>query len=159
MLHPYHLQTNSEYAYEFITHQEIKYVIYFLDYSYMFSDYPHIADNIFTFNIEVIEGNENDVIADEQIGITIVEVLKLFFEKLQNVAVYVCDNLDSRHLARKRKFDLWFWKYNDGTILKEDGIAVIEDVEILNSMLIHKSNPNITEIIMAYKLINERANK
>lgn len=124
----------------------------------MFSDYPLIADSIYSFNIDVVEGNWDYASTDEKIGVTIVEIFRLFFERVKNVAVYVCDSTDDRHLARKRKFDWWFWKYSDGSILKEDGIAVIEDVEILNSLLIHKSNPNLTEIILAYKTINERAN-
>lgn len=158
MLSPYQLQENDENSYEFITNQGIQYAVYFLDYSYMFSDYPLIADKIYSFNIDVVEGNWDDASTDEKIGVTIVEIFRLFFERIKNVAVYVCDSTDDRHLARKRKFDWWFWKYSDGTILKEDGIAVIEDVEILNSLLVHKSNPKLTDIILAYKSINERAN-
>ncbi len=158
MLSPYLLQENDENSYEFVTNQGIKYAIYFLDYSHMFYEYPSIAENIYTFNIEVIEGHFYDAVADDRIGVTVVEIFRLFFAKVKNVAVYVCDSIDDRHLARKRKFDSWFWKYSDGDIIKEDGIAVVEDIEILNSLLIHKSNPNLTEIILAYKIINERAN-
>ena len=158
MLSPYQLKESDENSYEFVTNQGIKYAIYFLDYGYMFYEYPSIAENIYTFNINVIEGDWDDAVADERIGVTVVEIFRLFFARVQNVAVYVCDSVDDRHLARKRKFDLWFWKYSDGFILKEDGIAIVEDVEILNSLLIHKSNPNLTEIILAYKTINERAN-
>jgi hypothetical protein len=92
----------------------------------MFADYPKIAENIFMFNIDVVSGKPDESIAVDRIGVTIVEVFKIFFSKIENVAVYVCDTLDERHLARKRKFDLWFWKFNDGSLLKEDGIAVIE---------------------------------
>ncbi len=94
---------------------------------------------------------------DERIGLTVVEVFKVFFMRRKNVAVYVCDSLDERHLARKRKFDFWFWKYNDGSIVKEDGIAVVDDMEILNSLLIHKENPHCTKIIFAFKELNSRA--
>jgi hypothetical protein len=125
LLSPYQLQENDENSYEFITNQGIKYAVYFLDYSYMFSDYPLIADNIYSFNIDVVEGNWDYASIDEKIGVTIVEIFRLFFERVKNVAVYVCDSTDDRHLARKRKFDWWFWKYSDGSILKEDGIAVI----------------------------------
>ena len=68
-------------------------------------------------------------------------------------------SLDERQYARKRKFDYWFWKYNDGSILKEDRIAIIEDVEILNSLLILKSNPHCGEVVFAFKELNERANE
>ncbi len=157
MSSPYLLQENSSYSYEFVTDQGIRYVIYFLDYSYMFADYPEIAENVFMFNIDVIDGNADDSIADERIGYTVFQVFKLFFEKKENVAVYVCDTLDERHLARKRKFDIWFWKFNDGTLLKEDGIAVIEGTPIYNSLLVHKSNKRWPEIVLAYNELNERA--
>lgn len=154
----YPYEATDNFSFQFKTEQGLLYAVYFLDYSVMFSAYPHIANNIYSFNITVMEGETDIAFTDERIGITIVEIFRLFFEKIQNVAVYVCDSIDDRQLARKRKFDLWFWKYNDGTILKEDGIAVIDDVEILNSLLIHRENKYLTEIILAYKSINERAN-
>ena len=157
MLSPYLLQENDEYSYEFLTDQRIRYSIYFLDYSYMFSDYPSIAENVFSFNIDLLDGDADSSVTDDRIGVTILEVFKLFFTKIQNVVVYVCDSIDDRQLARKRKFDLWFWKYNDGSLLKEDGIALIEGVEIYNSLLLHKANKRLTEIILAYKELNERA--
>ena len=157
MLSPYPLQENDEYSYEFLTEQGIRYSIYFLDYSYMFTDYPAIAENVFSFNINVLDGDADSSITDDKIGITILEVFNLFFKKLENVAVYVCDSIDDRQLARKRKFDLWFWKYNDGSLLKEDGIALIDGVEIYNSLLLHKANKKLVEIILAYKELNERA--
>jgi hypothetical protein len=76
---------------------------------------------------------------------------------MENVAIYVCDTADERHLARKRKFDYWFWKYNDGSIIKEDGVAVVEEVEILNSLLVHRNNPRLMQIILAFKDLNARA--
>ncbi len=109
------------------------FIIFILDYSYIFADYTLFADHVYTFNIDVADGDINAGI-DERIGVTVVEVLRNFFNKIENVIVYVCDNSDERHLARKRKFDLWFWKYNDGNIIKEDGIAMVEGTEILNSL-------------------------
>jgi len=123
----------------------------------MFVDYPKIANAIYSFNIDVINGDVTTVATDERIGITIVEVFKAFFRRVSNVAVYVCDISDERQIARKRKFDFWFWKYGDGAIIKEDGIAVIENLEIINSLLIHTANPHLTEIIAAFKDLNARA--
>jgi hypothetical protein len=140
-----------------VTDQHIRYSIYFLDYSAIFEDYPGFSENVFMFNIDVIEGNPNSKPLDERIGATIVQVMNLFFRKYENVVVYVCDSLDDRQLSRKRKFDTWFWKYNDGTLLKEDDIAVVDGVEILNSMIVHKSNAHLKEIILAFKELNERA--
>jgi hypothetical protein len=123
----------------------------------MFADYPRIAGNIYSFNIDVVEGDSNAVISDERPGVTIVEVFKTFFKRIENVAVYVCDIADERHMARKRKFDFWFWKYNDGSIIKEDGIAMAGNMEILNSLLVHNNNPHLSELIFAFKDLNSKA--
>lgn len=123
----------------------------------MFEDYPQIAPNVYMFNIDVIKGDSNDSVTDERIGLTVLHVFNSFFQKLKNVVIYVCDSLDERQLARKRKFDRWFWKYNDGSLMKEDDIAIVEGTEIYNSLIIHKQNEHLREIILAYKELNERA--
>jgi hypothetical protein len=89
LLSPYPLKENDEYSFEFVTNQGIRYVIYFLDYSSMFADYPEIAKQVFMFNIDVIEGNPDVGVSDERIGHTVLKVFNLFFQKSQNVAVYV----------------------------------------------------------------------
>ena len=156
MLSPYPLREADNFSYQFITDAEVTYPIYFLDYGYMFADYPDLSDNVYSFNIDVIDGNAGIFAADERIGQTVVEILRLFFSRVENVTVYVCDSSDERHMSRKRKFDFWFWKYNDGSIIKEDGVAVVEDVEVLNSMLLHRNNPHCAEIIFAFKDLNAR---
>lgn len=123
----------------------------------MFTGYPEIARHIFMFNIDVIKGNPDESVSDDRIGITVLQVISSFFQKSQNVALYVCDSMDNRQLSRKRKFDIWFWKYNDGSLIKEDDIAIIEGVEIYNSMILHKQNEHLREIILAYKELNEKA--
>lgn len=154
---PYLLKEHDEYSFEFLTEQGVRYIIYFLDYSAMFADYPVLAGHVYMFNIDVLEGNPDQGISDDRIGVTVLEVFRAFFRRDQNVAVYVCDTTDNRQIARKRKFDGWFWRYNDGTLIKEDDVAVIDDVEIYNSMILHKRNEHLAEIILAYKELNERA--
>ena len=132
-------------------------MVYFLDYSSMFAAYPAIAPQIYMFNIDVVEGNPDVRLSDDRIGLTILSIFNLFFQKSQNVAVYVCESMDQRQLSRKRKFDRWFWKYNDGSLIKEDDIAVIKGTEIYNSLILHKANKYLKEILMAYKELNEKA--
>lgn len=156
MLHPYPLKGNDKLTYQFTTDQGVSYLIYFLDYSFMFEDYPLIAKRVYTFNIDVIDNNAHQLLTDERIGLTVVEVIRLFFEEYNNVAIYICDSIDNRQLARKRKFDLWFWKYNDGNIIKEDELAIIEGVKVYNTILLHKENEHINEILQAFKLLNSR---
>lgn len=156
MLKSYPLQKNNEYSFEFVTNEGIKYHIYFLDYSFMFTEYTHIKCPVYSFNIDAIEGNPAETIGDNLVGATISNVLNLFFKRVNNVAVYVCDSLDQRQFARKRKFDIWFYLYSNGTIVKEDGLTIIEGVEIYNSILIHKNNQHLTDLIFAFKELNER---
>lgn len=157
MLSHYLLQENDEYSFEFSTEKEIRYKIYFLDYGYMFSDYPEIISPVYSFNIDVIEGDPDNAIGDDRIGLTVLEVFNLFFAKMENVAIYVCDSLDDRQLARKRKFDLWFWTYNNGSLIKEDGMAIVEGTVIYNALLLHKHNPQLPDIIFAFKDLNAKA--
>ncbi len=157
MSRPYPLQENDEYSFDFKTDQGIKYKIYFLDYSYMFTDYPHITCPVYSFNIDAIEGDPDNLPGDERVGVTVLQVMKLFFLKIENVAIYVCDSLDERQFARKRKFDIWFFTYNDGTLVKEDGMAMVEGSIIYNAMLLHKQNSELADIIIAFKELNERA--
>jgi hypothetical protein len=49
----------------------------------MFSDYPAIADHIFTFNIDVISGTPDETPADERVGHTVFQVFKAFLLKLK----------------------------------------------------------------------------
>jgi dihydroxyacetone kinase DhaKLM complex PTS-EIIA-like component DhaM len=123
----------------------------------MFADYTHITCPLYSFNIDAIEGDPDATTGDDRVGATVSEIMNVFFSKKNNVAVYVCDSLDERQYARKRKFDLWFYSYNDGTLIKEDGLAIVEGAEIYNAMLLHKQNEQLTEVILAFKELNERA--
>jgi hypothetical protein len=156
LLSPYPFQENNEFSYEFTTDQGIKYLIYFLDYSILFDAIPYNASKVYMFNIEIIEGNADNSIADERIGATIFEVFNILFANTQNVAIYLCDSTDNRQLARKRKFDFWFWKFNDGSIIKEDSVAIIENNYFYNSILLHKQNKHLNEIISGYRELNEK---
>ncbi len=120
----------------------------------MFADYAYITCPIYTFNIDAIDGDPTTTAEDARIKLTVLEVFKLFFSRVANVAIYVCDSLDERHLARKRKFDAWFKGFNDDTILKEDGVATVEGVAIYNALLVHKQNKELAAIVAAFNDLN-----
>ncbi len=123
----------------------------------MFYQYPSLAENIYTINIDVLEGDIDGTIEDDRIGVTVIEIFKLFFANIENAVIYICDSSDNRQYARKRKFDVWFNKYNNGNLLKENGIAVIEGTKILNTILVSSLHPKANEIITAFKTINRTA--
>jgi hypothetical protein len=45
----------------------------------MFGDYTNLTCSVYSFNIDVIEGNPDGSPGDERVGCTIAEVLKRFF--------------------------------------------------------------------------------
>jgi hypothetical protein len=111
------------------------------------------------FNIDVLEGDPSASSHDERIALTVIHVFNAFFTKLQHVAIYICDGHDGRQLARKRKFDYWFDKYNEGVFMKSDHVAVVEDMQIYNSIILHVHNGNRQEILAAYEELNRGIGK
>ena len=103
LLSPYPLQELDEYSYEFFTDHGLRYVIYFVDYSAQFADYPVLIGRVFMFNMEVVAGDPTTSPKDERIALTVRSVFRAFFLREHNVIVYVCDGLDHRHQARKRE--------------------------------------------------------
>ena len=159
MLNPYPLEENDSLTYGFETIQGIKYKIYFLDYSYLFDEFPQINCPIYSFNIELFGGNPEISTKDDRVGVTIAYILFSFFEQLENVAVYVCDPTDERHHARKRKFDIWFKTYNDGSLVKKDGVANAGGMVLYNSIIFHKDHPEFHDLILAFNSLNSKADE
>ena len=155
---PYPLVKLDEFTFEFITKQGIVYSCSFLDYGYLFAEFPEFSADVYSFNLDVIDGNVYEQSMDEKIAETVIAVFHEFFRIKQNVIIYVCDTSDERHYSRKRKFDFWFWKYNDGRIIKEDDIAMIAGVQIYNSLLLLKENMLLDKIVKAFHTLNERLN-
>jgi len=154
---PYPLLEYDPFSYEFVTDQEVVYKIYFLDYAYLFNTVLPPDIPVYALNVEAISGKPNSVSTDERIGLTIAYLLDMFFQKIDNVLVYVCDGGDGREIGRKRKFDIWFARYNKGNYHKEEGLIISGGMVIFNALIIHNNHPKKREIIEAYKLINTRA--
>ena len=84
---------------------------------------------------------------DERIELTIIAILSQFFKENSNSLIYVCDNLDKKHHARHRKFSQWFSKQEGDFLEKFDTSILVEDVEILASLILHKANPFRAELV------------
>lgn len=65
--------------------------------------YPAIAAEVFMFNIDVIEGNPDERLQDDRIGLTVLQVFNLFFQRSQNVAEYICDSIGQPAALQKTK--------------------------------------------------------
>ena len=154
-MQPYKITVVKNNYYEFSTAAGIKYACYFLSYAEYFKRYKEIATSIYAFNVDVLEKRGERVPVDERTGRTIIQIVKIFLAGLENAVVYVCDMSDGRELLRKRKFDLWLRKYDDGTIIKVDGHIDVPGFQIYNAILIHKDNPRKNRFIEAFNDLNE----
>jgi Family of unknown function (DUF6169) len=154
-LQPYKFSIVKHNYFEFATTTGTKYACFFLSYADYFKAHKKIAQCIYSINIEVLERKSGSLVLDERTGLTIVEILKKFLEKSEDAVVYVCDNSDGRELLRKRKFDIWFRKYDDGTIIKVDGHIYVPNFDIYNAILIHKDNPKKNLFIEVFNELNK----
>lgn len=75
-------------------------------------------------------------------------------EGVEDAVIYVCDSSDGKELLRKRKFDQWFKKYDDGSIIKIVGHVSLPGINIHNALLIHKDNPRKNIFIEAFANLN-----
>ena len=91
---------------------------------------------------------------DERTGRTIIEIIKLFLAERENAVIYVCDSKDGKEGSRRRKFDQWFRKYDDGSVIKVNGHISLPDLNIYNAILIHKDNPLKNRFIDAFNNLN-----
>ena len=103
------------------------------------------------------KGKSKEQPLDERIGITVSKIISDYLIKNENAVIYICDSSDYKEHIRKRKFDSWFKKSDDGTIIKIDRkIAVAESV-LYNSLLIHKDNQYKNSFIEAFIDLNEKS--
>jgi Family of unknown function (DUF6169) len=149
MQQPYnYIIRNNEYI--FVTDYGIQYSIEIEDgSSYFFSFKPYLS--VYELSIDI--ANVEQVIFapyDRRVELTILAILKTFFQDHSNSIIYVCDSIDRRHHARNRKFDSWFQRNNDGTLEKYDVEFSTENMEILASLIVHVNNPFKDELVQLF---------
>ena len=62
--------------------------------------------------------------------------MSLFLSEKENSVIYICDDSDKCHHARKRKYDGWFSKNDNNKFEKFDLDIKVEDSEILSSLIV-----------------------
>ena len=154
----YNIVEISDLVFEFDTDKNIRYNLTFLSFEGIFYQYENISTRIFTFNLNPV-GHNSRIEYDKKTGFTVAKIIEIFFANTENAIIYICDDSDSRQNSRKRKFDYWFWKFNDQSILKYDSVAFIEGINIINTLLIHKNNPFLLEFIFAFNDLNSKVDE
>ena len=90
--------------------------------------------------------------ADRAIFPTVVAIISDFFAVHQRVILYICDDSDSKELARKRKFDSWYVCLGNPAFEKYDLPTVAAGSErYFASVFFRRDNPNRVLIITAYE--------
>ena len=89
--------------------------------------------------------------ADQAIFPTIIAIIADFFTVHKRVILYICDDSDSKELARKRKFDSWYDRLSDPLFEKCDLPTVATGPDrYFASVLFRRHNPNRISIITAF---------
>ena len=147
---PYKFKRVSNNTYSFLTNNDVLYSIEFTDGSYYFAQFPDYL-TIFEFSINVLNtGKHISPPHDKRVEATVVLILGTFLSVRENSIIYVCQNLDERHYARKRKFDLWFKQNQNINLEKHDLTIEYDDIAYLTSLIIHKHNSYRDEIISLF---------
>lgn len=124
-------------SYYFTTDSGREYYVYFVKYPTAFDNIPDINSTAYMLNVDLKNDSTAIDTLDLKIGATICSIIERFFENNQNVALYVCDNSDSKQLVRKRKFDIWFATYCPDYLRKYDQTLPIEEDTLESALLIH----------------------
>jgi len=138
-------------SYIFETRKKVFYEIRFKNSDYIFENLSDTNNGLFyEFVIDILENPHKPFIpADELIGPTIALIFNDFYANDHNlVTVYVCDSSDRKQDLRMKKFNQWFYKYQDTSFLKVDEIVTDnKNNRYPISLILKATNPNRHKII------------
>ncbi|AXE17669.1 hypothetical protein DR864_07930 [Runella rosea] len=149
-------------VYFFFTKFKVGYLVKFKPSFYVLDAEPAIADHVYELVIAQIEKPEGPIPPDERILYTIAAIAEDFFNKEQNIAIYVCDDSDGRGRARKRKFDGWFVYLNfegRGYMKIDQGFHEADGFSYSASLIFKSENRLKIQIITALDELADRYNQ
>lgn len=114
------LEGESATVYAFTTINGVFYEVRFKPSGYVFSEYSW-KDTVFEIVIDLVFAPDSTIIPpDRSVQATVIRIIADFFMVHERVVLYICDDSDSRELARKRKFDTWYARYGTRLFAKYD---------------------------------------
>lgn len=144
LLNPYNVVETNPLDYYFTTKHGIEYHVFFLSAADM---HPVFADT-FWFNIEPQDNRPHPI--DSRIAITVVHILKKFFVHNEWAMLMVCDTLDGKQAKRRKLFNRWYKKYNNGELMTFNAMTENDDYTLYVSLYVKKENSRMREIIDAF---------
>lgn len=152
--HIYNYKFNKGWGivYSFSTKNDVEYDVRFKPGADYVLPGEYWRDDFYELVIEVITApNPTHIPADGAIFPTIVAIISDFFAVHERVILYICDDSDSRELARKRKFDNWFNRISNHPFEKYDLPLVVDGPEqYFASLFFRYDNPFRHDIIRAF---------
>lgn len=143
-------------SYTFDTNYEITYEVKFKPSNYLFEGRDEFSNQVYEMVIAITERNNSDdrIPSDAFIMFTIADIVTDFFKNRERIIIYICDTADARHLARARKFGLWFEKFKTTQFMKVDA-SIIDEMGVIymNALILHRENPYFVEIIDAFRKV------
>jgi Family of unknown function (DUF6169) len=144
---PYNFKISGSNKYIFETETDILYSVEFTEGSYYFHRLPEYI-YVFELSINILRVDENiSPPYDKRVEVTVVKILSTFLSSKENAVIYICQNLDDRHYARKRKFDAWFKQNATNSLEKFDLTINYEETAYLTSLIVHENNMHKEELI------------
>lgn len=148
-LSPFDIREDAPLDYTFTNRDGIKYHASFYSVEPL---YPGLK-NTFSFCIEPEDSKSHHI--DARISATIVEILRRFFSVNTNAMIMVCDSTDGKELKRRKLFDRWFEHYSDGSILKYDSSAPLDEYQLYISLYMRKDNPYREPLLHSFTKLME----
>ena len=153
LIYNYKFNGGWDNVYSFGTKNYVEYDVRFKPNAEYVSPDELWRDDFYEIVIEVITAPDPAHIpADRSIFPTIVAIISDFFAVHERVILYICDDSDSRELARKRKFDNWFNRLSSHPFEKYDLPTVANGPErYFASIFFRYDNPLRLAIITAFE--------
>lgn len=151
----YPVQTLSPLEYTFTTRYAVMYRAWFKPSGYLFEE-ASWAEGCYDFSVRNTVGTDPESTpSDARVVVTILEILRHFFEQEERVVLYTCETADGRGAARARKFDGWFRQFNDDRFVKADHALFdpTRNQTYHSSILLRADHPHRDEILAAFEAL------
>lgn len=150
-------------GYVFRTEYLVTYLVEFKPSSYIFqAQAKEYFEYVYEFVIGILENpNTSKVPTDARIADTVAVIFNDFFKRNNhNVAIYICDSADLKQEVRMKKFQQWYYKYQDSTMIKMDEVLIDSKKNRFPiSIIAKRSNPYLIEIFTAFATISDQMNE
>jgi Family of unknown function (DUF6169) len=154
MQYKFVIERDPQNSYIFETALGIIYDIQFRQFPYLLGDETtEFAKDIFEFVIEILfNPTKKNPPLDKLVSPTIAAIFQDFYhKKSETVCIYICDSFDKRQDIRRKKFDQWFYEYQDSSFSKFDDKFIDSKNNVFPiSIIIKKNNPNYAKIALDF---------